>query len=176
MLQFPPEENRLASSKTADRMQKDAAAAADSMMDIDNGAPVKARHEITVNAPARTIWRLLTEIEAWHRWNTAVTRSQLTGRLERGNNFAWKAGGISLTSTLQNIEPERHISWTGTALGIHAIHTWTLMPTAVGVTVKTAESFNGWPARLFSRALQKTLDSTLQKWLRDLKRAAEAAG
>lgn len=144
-------------------------------MDIDHEAPVQARHEIIVDAPAATAWRLLTEIDSWPQWNPAIARSKLNGPIQEGTSFAWKAGGVSLVSTLQDVVPEQRISWTGKTLGLHAVHTWNLRPTTTGVAVETSKSFAGWLASLLPGMLQKTLDKTLQNWLRDLKQAAEGS-
>jgi uncharacterized protein YndB with AHSA1/START domain len=144
-------------------------------VDIDRSAPVQARHEITINAPVETVWRLLTEIDTWPQWNPAITRSKLDGPIRSGAKFKWKAGGASLVSTLHDVEPKQYISWTGRALGIRAIHIWRLRPLKGGVNVVTQESFTGLLATLLSGILQRTLDSTLQKWLHDLKKTAEAS-
>jgi hypothetical protein len=48
-------------------------AAADGLT-IDESAPVISRHSVTVHASAETVWRILTDIDAW------TTARQRTGR------------------------------------------------------------------------------------------------
>jgi len=35
---------------------------------IDETAPVISRHSVTVHASAQTVWRVLTDIDAWTTW------------------------------------------------------------------------------------------------------------
>jgi ribosome-associated toxin RatA of RatAB toxin-antitoxin module len=43
----------------------------------DNEAPVYSREEIVVAASAETVWRLISEIEEWPRWNPEVRAARL---------------------------------------------------------------------------------------------------
>ena len=60
-----------------------------------------------------------------------------------------------MTSTLQEVESNRRITWTGVTMGMKAIHIWMLEPQSNGTLAITEESR---PRRL-SRLL-KTFDPT----------------
>jgi hypothetical protein len=143
-------------------------------MDINSKAPAIARHEILITASSDTVWALLSDINHWSTWNSNISASTLEGALEPGTRFRWRAGGTSITSTLQEVEPQRRLSWTGKVMGIQAIHVWIIEPAGSSVVVKTEESFDGWLARLFRSTLQKMLDTSLTAWLVSLKQKAEA--
>lgn len=144
-------------------------------MQINLNAPSIARKEIMIHAPLETIWQILSDIDHWSTWYPAVSQSKLEGLFIPGSIFRWKSGGTSITSTLQEVEPQRRISWTGRALGTQAIHVWILQPKEGGVLVRTEESFEGWLVRLLKGVMQRMLDTSLQAWLEHLKQHAETA-
>jgi hypothetical protein len=142
-------------------------------MEINKSAPAVANHELIINAQVQTIWDLVTGIERWPSWNSAVKSAKLNGTFKVGTTFNWKSGGISIVSTLQVIEPMIKLVWSGKAIGTRAIHVWTFQNTPNGVLVSTSESFEGWLVVLMRKAMQKTLDEALVAWLNELKSKAE---
>lgn len=46
---------------------------------IDGNAPVIARHEIDINAPLDTVWRLQTDVNDWPAWHDAVVAAAGSG-------------------------------------------------------------------------------------------------
>jgi hypothetical protein len=143
-------------------------------MEVSKSAPAIATHELLINATVQRIWNLVAEIDNWPSWNPAVKSAKLNGTFEVGTTFNWKSRGISIVSTLQEIQPTTtRIAWTGKAIGTRAIHTWSLQPTAAGVLVLTSESLEGWLVSLMRKAMQKSLDESLVAWLKELKQRAE---
>ena len=142
-------------------------------MEINKSAPALATHELLINAPVQRIWSLVADMNNWPGWNPAVKSAKLNGAFEVGTTFNWTSGGISIVSTLQEIQLTTKLVWTGKAIGTRAIHVWSLQPTSAGVLVITSESFEGWLVTLMRKAMQKTLDESLVAWLNQLKRQAE---
>jgi hypothetical protein len=142
-------------------------------MQIDESAPAKSTREIRVEAPLDVVWSLITDIDAWPRWNPAVSRAHLAGPFASGSVFRWKSGGSSIVSTLQVVERPRRVSWTGKTFGVAAVHVWDLEAVGMGVLIRTSESFAGWLVRLFPSTFQRLLDNALEEQLRALKVAAE---
>ncbi|MEH1896813.1 MAG: SRPBCC family protein [Nostoc sp.] len=142
-------------------------------MDINSNAPAIARHTIMINASSEKIWQVLADINHWNVWYPNISESKLEGLLKPGSVFFWKSGGISITSTLQEVEPHHRISWTGKTRGTQAIHVWILEPHEKGVLVRTEESFEGWLVRMLRGMMQKTLDTSLESWLQHLKHQVE---
>lgn len=142
-------------------------------MEINSQAPVIAQHHIKINASSEIIWKILTDINQWNLWNPNISAAKLEGALQPGSLFRWKSGGSTIISTLQEVDSQRRLSWTGKVIGTSAIHVWTLEPHEGFVVVKTEESFEGWLVRLLTGMMQKTLDTSLQKWLENLKQKAE---
>jgi hypothetical protein len=102
-----------------------------------------------------------------------VQTAVLSGPLHPGSVFKWTSKGLTIISTLQEVAPNRRLTWTGKAFGTRAIHTWEITETDKGVVLYTAESFDGWLPRLMPGTMQRTLDETLPLWLKAIKSEAE---
>ncbi len=91
-------------------------------------APVRSRREIEISAPPQVLWDVLTGFEQWPQWNPEVKSMSFDGRLAPESEFRWKAGPGTIVSTLEQVEPPRHVSWRGRTLWIKALHKWDLEP------------------------------------------------
>ena len=136
-------------------------------------APVAGAAETVIDAPAETVWEVLTAIADWPSWNPDVKSASIDGAVEPGTVFRWKAGPGTIASTLQEVDRPRLVSWTGRTFGLNAFHVWRLEQRDGGTLVQTEESFDGTLARLFRRRLQRTLETALADGLRHLKAEAE---
>jgi hypothetical protein len=151
------------------------AAQAEPVVDIDAAAPVISRHDIEIEAPLDTVWKIQTSISEWTQWRPTVTAAQFDGELKTGAAFKWEEGGLKITSTVQQLLPGRRIVWTGPAQGIFAVHVWEFTATERGVHVHTEESWSGDRVQAQAAALQPVLDGALIDWLERLKSTSEAA-
>ena len=142
-------------------------------MEIHEKAPVVARAETQIAADPESVWRLLTDLEKWPTWNHDVQSMGLHGALAPGTLFVWKAGPGTISSTLQEVDPPRAISWTGSTMGIKAIDAFRLEPRDGGTLVREAESWEGLVVRLLAGRLRRTLQSSIESGLGDLKAEAE---
>jgi uncharacterized protein YndB with AHSA1/START domain len=140
---------------------------------VNESAPAVASAQVEVDADPETVWDVLTAIDDWPSWNPEVRSASLEGGLTEGSRFRWKAGPGTITSTLQRIERPRLIGWTGTTFGIKAVHVHRLEPRGEGTVVKSEESWEGLPVRIFRGRMQRTLLETLGPGLDHLKTEAE---
>src|ERR1700754_2776215 len=141
-------------------------------MQIDESAPVTAHKEIDVAASPEIIWSLLTTMDHWPDWNPDVkTASQPA--LEKGGVFTWKAGPAALTSTLAEVDRPTVLGWTGTSMGMHAVHVWRLEASDGHTVARTEESWSGALPRLLPGMMRRSLEKTLESSLTHLKAEAE---
>jgi uncharacterized protein YndB with AHSA1/START domain len=140
---------------------------------VSQDAPVLSSVELEIGAPVETVWGLLTAIDRWPSWNPDVKSVSIEGPAVEGASFRWKAGPSTIRSSIVRVDPPRLIAWTGSTLGIKAIHLWRLEPKNGATLVRTEESYDGLVARLLRRSLQKTLDKALVDGARYLKSEAE---
>jgi len=141
--------------------------------DIDRDAPVIARHEIDINAPLETVWRLQTNVNNWPAWQTDITAARLDGPFQPGSSFTWTSYGFTVTSTIYAVDQRARTLWGGAAQGVMGTHEWVYTQTPAGTHVATHESFTGQPVEADIPGMQKTLDKSLTDWLGHLKAAAE---
>jgi hypothetical protein len=142
-------------------------------MEINPNAPLVAEHRAVIGARRAAVWALLADVAGWPRWHAAISRAELDGPLAPGSSFRWTSGGMVIVSTLQLVESERRLGWTGRALGTTTEHIWTLEDHPDGTVVITAESMSGWliyPVKLVTPGF---LNDALQTWLAALRGAAE---
>ena len=144
-------------------------------MEVNQHAPLFAHKDIFIDAPPQNVWDIQTDIDNWSRWQTAITASKLQSPLAVGSVFQWKSGGLSVTSTVQMLEPNHLIGWTGRSLGAQAKHIWKFLAQDNGTLVTTEESMEGWSVILLKLVMPKFLDNSLDTWLRNLKTQAESS-
>lgn len=142
-------------------------------MEINRNAPATAEGEIHIAANPETVWEVIANIEEWPIWNPDVKSVTLEGPVAPGSVFRWKAGRSTLTSTLQAVDRPREIAWTGTTMGIKAIHLFRFEPRDGGTLARSEESWDGLIARLFKGYSRKTLDRGIRGILGALKEEAE---
>jgi uncharacterized protein YndB with AHSA1/START domain len=140
---------------------------------VARDAPVRSFAELEIDTPVDSVWDVLTAIDEWPTWNPHVKAASLHGPVAAGSTFRWKAGPGTISSIIEHVEPPRVIAWSGTTLGIRAIHVWRLQPVDGRTRASTEESYEGLVARVLSRPLQRTLDKALADGLRHLKAEAE---
>jgi uncharacterized protein YndB with AHSA1/START domain len=142
-------------------------------MTIIANAPVVAADEIEIAAPPEVVWEVIATVDGWPAWNPDVTWASLDGELAAGTKFRWKAGPGMIISTLRRVEPPRALAWSGSTMGIDAVHVWRLEPRGGGTLVRTEESWEGLVARILRGRMQKMLEDAIASGLRHLKAEAE---
>ncbi len=142
-------------------------------MEIDRAAPATADGEILIEAPIEIVWGVLADLSGWPTWNPDVKSMAFDGPLEPGSTFRWKAGSTSLRSTLQVVDEPREIGWTGTTMGIHAVHVFRFESRDGGTRARSAESFRGILPSLLRGYSRKVLRRGIDGILAALKAEAE---
>lgn len=93
-------------------------------MEINWNAPIRSCHEIKINAPLETVWRVHTQINRWPDWNPDITKANLTGPIAVGTVFHWETAGMAIPSTIGEVVPLRKLAWSGETGGILGVHVW----------------------------------------------------
>ena len=143
-------------------------------MQIDTQAPVQARETILIHAPIEKVWAIQSDLENWPSWQADVQSIQVDGELKEGTVFRWKAQGLTITSTLRAFAPPNQIGWTGTSMGMKAVHIWHFEAAPDGTKVTTEESLSGWLTRLLALFDKNFLQKSMAKSLTTLKERVES--
>lgn len=142
-------------------------------MEINRKAPATFIGEIEIDADPVVVFAVIADIGAWPSWNRALKSVEIHDSVQPGTAFRWKAGPSSLTSTLQVVDRPREIAWTGTTMGIRAIHVFRF-DARNGVTIaRSEESWDGLLARVLKGYSEKSLEKAITRVLADLKAEAE---
>lgn len=144
-------------------------------MEINRQAPLVSQKELVIHASPDVVWKIHTAINDWPQWQSGIAMAKMEGSLAAGSIFKWKSGGLTITSTIQSVEPVQRIGWTGKALGTRASHVWMFKAHDDGTIVTTEESMEGWLVSILKLAMPNFLEKSLDSWLQDLKRAAESS-
>ncbi len=141
---------------------------------INKNAPVISRNQIEIDAPIETVWKSLTDIKNWSKWQKAVTETKVDEKIEEGTNFNWKAGGLSFKSKIHTAKLNSAFGWTGNTIGASAIHNWSFENKGSSTIVTVEESLQGVFPKLFRGYFQMNLDSGVLTNLNELKVEAES--
>jgi uncharacterized protein YndB with AHSA1/START domain len=142
-------------------------------MEIDRNAPATAEGELQIAADPQTVFSVISAVDQWPSWNPDVKSVTLQGPVQPGTVFRWKSGPSSLTSTLQVLDPPHEVAWTGTTMGIKAVHVFRFQANGGGTLARSEESWEGLLARLLKGYSRKTLDRGIGSVLAHLKAEAE---
>ena len=143
-------------------------------MKINDNAVLKTVKEIEIHASLDSVWKTQTDIDSWAIWQPEISEARLNGSLKIGTKFKWKSGGFTLNSTIEEIESNKVIGWSGSGFGASAIHIWEFSSLENGNTlVRTSESMDGWFVKLLKGMMRKKLNASLETWLNALKKASE---
>jgi len=142
-------------------------------MNVDKNAPLYAKKEVIINASAEKIWKIQTDINKWPSWQKDVTEAKLKGELKKGTEFSWKAKGMNINSTIEEVEPKNKIGWSGKSFGMSAVHIWYFEKTGDKTKVISEESLSGTFPKLIKLIKPNFLEQSLEKSLKKLKTQAE---
>lgn len=139
---------------------------------IDDEAPVKASHEVLVEAPVERVWGLLSDAPKWGAWAPDIHEVRVDSAVTADARFVWRNGKARIRSRFAVVDAGRELTWTGVSSGAKAVHRHVLEATDEGATrVFSEESMSGPLLVLFFDDAK--LRTGMEKWLTALKTAAE---
>ena len=139
-------------------------------MEIKSDAPVIVIRELHIARPPASVWKVLSDIEGWPAWQPEITRAEMSGPLLPGAEFRWRVGASNIRSVLRDVLRPSRLSWTGSFMGLHAIHVWEIEATGEGCLVRSRESLEGWWLAPFRSRIQRSVERSVALWLDALAR------
>lgn len=131
---------------------------------------------IDIQAPADRIWRILTDLPGWPRWNTTVDRT--VGTVELGAKvtvYVKLNPGKAFPLRVTELEPQRRMVWAdGMPFGLFkGARVYLLTTTNATATVfDMREDYTGLLAPLITKAIPD-MQPAFDEFARCLKREAE---
>jgi hypothetical protein len=139
-------------------------------IEADPTASCYSKEEILINSPIEVVFKIISDIKNWPSWQSSVTLTEITGPVQVGAEFKWKAGGLNINSKLHTVNKNSEIGWTGKIWWIKAVHNWYLRNENQKTRVIVEESLTGPGSSL----MQKSLTEGMKKNLSELKAKAES--
>lgn len=131
--------------------------------------------QIEINATPETIWNILSNFEAYEKWNPFIT--SIKGILIEGTNLQIIAGGMSFKPTILRVKQYKEIRWLGKLVfsGLFdGEHSFQIIDNKNGTsTFKHKEYFSGILVTLFKRKLEKDTKAGFIEMNQKLKHLAE---
>jgi hypothetical protein len=135
-------------------------------------------NEIFIKAPASVIWLNLVNAAEWPKWYSNSSDMQIAGgaktELEADVEFTWKTFGFPIKSTVHEFIANQRLGWFGGGTGIHAYHTWLIVPKDDGCEVITEESQIGPSAIQYNIEQPSAMYDGHHWWLTALKYRSES--
>lgn len=110
---------------------------------VDEDGPMRIEKTVTIAAPPETVWRVLTDVEAWPTWTesmTSVTRPADARRdheLAVGETIRIKQPRLPATDwTVTEVTPVRSFSWDARGPGVRTTATHVVEPAGEGSHVR----------------------------------------
>ena len=136
----------------------------------------RVSNEITIAAPASTVWAWLIHAAAWPTWypnSSAVRIESGKATLSLGERFTWRTFGIAVRSCVREFVAGERIAWDGSGLLLDVYHAWLIEPRPGGCWVLTEEHQNGVAARAQALLMPQRMHRGHELWLTRLKAQAE---
>lgn len=143
-------------------------------METNKKAPLQFHHEIVIDAAPEQVWAVLADMEHWNTWNSDIAFLNLRGELKAGTQFVWKEKGAQPISHLESVILNRQLGWTGKAMGLFAVHIFTLVPQNGGTLVVQEESLEGLLVSVLKPLMRRIGNSGMTHWNNALKQRVEA--
>lgn len=136
---------------------------------------------VPINAPAETVWQVLTDFESYPDWNPFTVRAESS--LEVGESVdLYIPRGKSLMKqsfVLEVFDPPREIAWRLRKMLHKAIFSAYRVQKVVAVdegscTYETSDTFDGWIAGKLYRSQNEWVQKNFKKLAAALKERAES--
>jgi uncharacterized membrane protein len=136
-------------------------------------------NEITMAAPAKVIWEILLDAEAWPQWYRGAKEVKIikggSQKISANSVVHWKTMGMYFDSEVREFQPYRRLAWESRKAVIQGYHAWLILPQPDGsCKVITEESFQGPLGRLQGIFIPNKLHGLHQEFLEGLKVKTEA--
>lgn len=134
-------------------------------------------HELTIEAPADTVWTLTRDVEGWPALTPTITAVERLddGPLGVGSRARLRQPGQRPTVwTVTAFEPTRRFAWEATVFGVRMEAGHEIVPTDRGCRNRLSLDLHGRSGSLLGRLLGRRLARTIAVENEGFKRGAEA--
>jgi hypothetical protein len=135
---------------------------------------------LTINASPETVWRALTDFDAYPQWTKVISGMRAEPRVGGLVRFRIAIEGLAplpIAARLVRWEPGREFAWRGGAPGLPALawgeHWFRLTPSGEATLLTHGENFGGLLSLAMRTGLHARVTRTYEAFNRALKARAE---
>ena len=135
---------------------------------------MECRVEVEIRAAVGKVWRLLTDAEAFPRWNSTVTR--IEGPIREGGRLRIHVPGTTrtFTPTVADLVPDARMTWSGGVAPLFkGVRTFQLRPIGVAATLFCMEERFSGVIFALAKGAMPDFGPIFEKYASDLKQEAE---
>jgi uncharacterized protein YndB with AHSA1/START domain len=121
----------------------------------DRNAQAYLKEEILIQAPVDKVYRVVTDINHWPEWQSAVSEAKLQTLLAEGAEFVWKVNGLRIKSRIHTVNEKSELGWTSKMFWIEAVQNWQFFEEEGNARVRIEESLSGFGSRLMRKYRSK---------------------
>jgi hypothetical protein len=136
---------------------------------------VWARGELVVKAPPAVVFEHLAAVSAWERDFSGIRNVRGPGPLEPDGEFEYEQNGLHLRARISEFAVGGQLAWSSHGIDISAYHAWVITGDLGWSRVLAGFAARGAAAVALRETDPGAAQATLDRWLADLKAAAEAA-
>lgn len=140
---------------------------------------MRIEHELFIDAPVDTVWRLTTDVEAWPEMSKTMTsvRRIDEGPLTVGSRARVKQPGQRETTwTVTELDPPTTFAWTARVFGVDMVGSHHLAADGAGCRNRLAVELAGRRGRVLGRLIGGQIRRSITTENEGFKRHAERAG
>jgi uncharacterized membrane protein len=146
------------------------------MYQVVHWVAMRIEHEVFIEAPVDTVWRLTTDLEAWPDMSKTMTsvRRVDDGPLAVGSSARVKQPGQRETVwTVTVVEPPTRFVWTARALGVEMVASHDLAAEGAGCRNRLSIDLAGRGGRVLGALVGRQIRRSLATENEGFKRHAE---
>jgi hypothetical protein len=142
-------------------------------VEADKNAPVHCLISIAISASPEKVWSVLTRIEKWPQWYSAIALAKCNGAVQPDTTFTWKISGASINSVFHTVNQHELLGWQGKSMGATAIHNWKIVAQGNETVVYMEESMDSFLVKLLKKMMNRNVLKAGESWLQALKAECE---
>jgi uncharacterized protein YndB with AHSA1/START domain len=138
--------------------------------EVQEDAAVLHMESQLIDAPRDLVYDIISDVEHWPEWHSAVSKTDLEGSGKKGRMFKWHSSGMTFKSIIHTASKPEEFGIVARTMWFKVIFNWTLEPFMGGTRVSIEESITGLGAELMKKSIRSSMTLTLM----ELKKYAES--
>jgi len=134
---------------------------------------MNVRREIKIESNKNLIWRILSNINQYSRWNPHITNAAIYGTFEKNNDIKMSSGEWEFKFRIIETVVEHGFYLSGETTGVNIDFKLKIDDSGSDVIITAEANLSGWIAVIFKKKIRQSASDFLGLFLSSLKAKAE---